>query len=106
MAQNEFISEKFLLQSPQALELYEHVGQSDRAAQMHSRLGRDLSSYMGYAGLTHIGRALEHFRAAMAVLGKGEERAPLGYLYVSSATAALCRSSSTPIPGWPHRLTA
>jgi class 3 adenylate cyclase len=68
-----------------ALKLYEELGQEKRAAQMHSRLGRDLSTF---PDTLDIDRALEHFRAAEAVLGQGEERAPLAALYVGLATAA------------------
>ena len=69
-----------------ALELYEELGQEERAAQMHSRLGRDLSTF---PATMDIDRALTHYRAAEAVLGQGPERAPLGHLYVSLASAAL-----------------
>ena len=70
----------------EALSLYEELGQQERAAQMHSRLGRDLSTT---GGRVDIPRALEHYRAAEAVLSKGPERAPLGHLYTGMASAAI-----------------
>ncbi len=36
-----------------------------------------------------MGRALDHYRAAEAVLSKCEERAPLCYVYIGLASAAL-----------------
>lgn len=77
---------KGIVYGERALALYDETGEVDRAAQMHSRLGRDLSTYP----LTmNIDRALEHFRAAEAVLDKGPERASLVVLYSGIATAAL-----------------
>jgi tetratricopeptide (TPR) repeat protein len=70
----------------QALRAYEDLGQHERAAQMHSRLGRNLSVF--WASMD-IDRALRHYRAAEAVLGQGPERTPLGYLYVGIASAAI-----------------
>jgi tetratricopeptide (TPR) repeat protein len=68
-----------------ALRVYEELGQAERAAEVHSRLGRHLSSY--YDAMD-IDRALAHYRAAEAVLGRGPKRAPLGDLYVGMASAA------------------
>jgi tetratricopeptide (TPR) repeat protein len=70
----------------QALQAYEALGKRDRAGQMHSRLGRNLSVFWGSMD---IDRALKHYRAAEAVLGQGPERTPLGYLYVGIASAAI-----------------
>ena len=66
-----------------ALRLYETLGNEQRAAQMHSRLGRDLSSFI----TLDIGRALEHYRAAEPVLSKGPETIALGAMYGGMATA-------------------
>jgi len=68
-----------------ALKLYEELGQEERSAQMHSRLGRDLSSF---PVSMDIDRALAHYRAAEAVLGQGPERASLAYVYIGIAAAA------------------
>ncbi len=68
-----------------ALALYEEVDQEERAAQVHSRLGGHLS---GRGGTVDLDRALEHYRAAEAVLSRGPERVPLGYLYTGMASAA------------------
>lgn len=72
-----------------ALVLYEEAGEERKAAQMHSRLGRDLTSRVGGQD---IPRALEHFRAAEAVLRKGPERASLGYVYTGMASIAVSQS--------------
>jgi class 3 adenylate cyclase/tetratricopeptide (TPR) repeat protein len=69
-----------------ALKLYEEAGLAERAAQMHSRLGRDLSLY---PETMDIPRAVAHLRAAEQVLAAGPRRAPLGYVYVSLATTAM-----------------
>lgn len=69
-----------------ALRLYEEAGMMERAAQMHSRLGRDLSVYVG---TMDIPRAIDHYRAAEKVLAAGPARAPLGYVYIGLATTAL-----------------
>ena len=69
-----------------ALKLYEELGQDERAARTHSRLGVVLTSN---AATMDVPCALRHFRAAEAVLGRGPEAAPLGHLYAGLATAAL-----------------
>ena len=68
-----------------ALRLYESLGQEEAAAEMHSRLGGALSVV---SSVWNIPRALEHFRIAEAVLGKGTESASLGRLYVGIAVVA------------------
>jgi ATP/maltotriose-dependent transcriptional regulator MalT len=70
-----------------ALALYEALGQEDRAAQMHSRLGVHLVNLN--PSLSEPQRALAHFRAAEAVLSRGRERVPLGFLYTGLAQAAV-----------------
>ncbi|HWO94685.1 MAG TPA: tetratricopeptide repeat protein, partial [Dehalococcoidia bacterium] len=67
-----------------SLALYEQLGDMDRAARLHSRLGRDLSSYA-----RDIDRALEHYRAAEPVLAAQGDSAALAYLYNGIATAAI-----------------
>jgi class 3 adenylate cyclase/tetratricopeptide (TPR) repeat protein len=69
-----------------ALRIYDELGQPERAARVHSRLGRDLSTFLP---TMNIPRALEHFRAAEAVLSNAIEGAPLGYLYVGLAAAGM-----------------
>ena len=77
---------KGIIFGERALKLYEEAGEVDRAAQMHSRLGRDLSTY---PPTMNIDRALEHFRAAEAVLAQGPERASLVVMYTGLANAAI-----------------
>ena len=69
-----------------ALTLYGELGEEERAAQVHSRIGRYLTSFQE---CMDVGRALDHYRAAEAVLSKCEERAPLCYVYIGLASAAL-----------------
>lgn len=77
---------KGIVYGERALALYEEAGEIDRAAQMHSRIGRDLSTY---PPTMNIDRALEHFRAAEEVLAQGPERASLVVMYTGIATAAI-----------------
>lgn len=77
---------KGIIFGERALKLYVEAGEVDRVAQMHSRLGRDLSTY---PPTMNIDRALEHFRAAEALLAQGPERASLVVMYTGIATAAL-----------------
>jgi class 3 adenylate cyclase/tetratricopeptide (TPR) repeat protein len=72
-----------------ALTIYEQMGQAERAAQMHSRLGRDMSTGTGSEDLTNIPKALDHFRAAEAVLTQGPERPAMAYLYIGIAAACV-----------------
>jgi class 3 adenylate cyclase/tetratricopeptide (TPR) repeat protein len=69
-----------------ALALYGQLGQTERVAQMHSRLGRDLSIH---PQAMDIPRAVAHYKAAEEVLAKGSVRAPLGYVYIGLATTAV-----------------
>jgi tetratricopeptide (TPR) repeat protein len=78
--------QKGIIYGERALALYEEAGDVEGAAQMHSRLGRDLSSY---PPTMNIDRALVHFRAAEAVLAKGPERASLVELHTGIAFAAI-----------------
>jgi class 3 adenylate cyclase len=69
-----------------ALALYEELGDEQRAAQVHSRIGLYLTSF---PESMNVNRALEHYRAAEAALSDGPERAPLCYVYIGLASAAL-----------------
>jgi len=77
---------KGIVYGERALALYQEAGDIDRAAQMHSRLGRDLSTY---PPTMNIDRALEHFRAAEAVLAQGPDRASLVVMYTGIANTAI-----------------
>jgi class 3 adenylate cyclase len=68
----------------EALAIHEQLGHEERAAQMHSRLGRDLSTFFDRSDLP---RAMAHFEAAEPVLRRGEQSAPLAAFYIGIATA-------------------
>ncbi len=73
-----------------ALRVREELGQVERAAQIHSRLGVALSTHIGEARLARymdIPRGLEHYRAAEAVFAQGEARPALVYFYTGLASA-------------------
>jgi predicted ATPase/class 3 adenylate cyclase len=70
----------------QALGLYKEMGQSERVAQMHSRLGRDLSTF---PDTMDIPRALLHYRAAEAILIEAPESSALGYVFFGLADTAI-----------------
>lgn len=71
-----------------ALALCERLGDDERAAQVHSRLGM-AHSLMDtiHAEFLDVTRAFEHFGAARTVLERGEVRAARGHLEVGVATA-------------------
>ncbi|HUR49981.1 MAG TPA: AAA family ATPase [Acidimicrobiales bacterium] len=69
-----------------ALELYESAGEQEKAAQVHSRLSRDLVSDVLHRD---FGRARRHFEAAEAVMTQGPERVARGHWLVGGATLAL-----------------
>jgi class 3 adenylate cyclase len=69
-----------------ALRLYEELDQSDHVAQMHSRLGRGLSSYPD--STMDIPRALSHYRAAEAIGSQIPEGIALGYVWYGMAVTA------------------
>jgi class 3 adenylate cyclase len=69
-----------------ALTLFEEMGDEERVAQAHSRLGAHLSTF---AATMDIPRAMEHFRAAESALSGGPERATLGYIHLGMAGAAV-----------------
>jgi tetratricopeptide (TPR) repeat protein len=71
-----------------ARELYEGLGDGERLAQVHSRLGM-AHSLMDtiYAEHLDIGAAFAHFEAARPVLAQGPPRRARGHLEVGIATA-------------------
>jgi class 3 adenylate cyclase len=69
-----------------ALAVHEELGNTRRAARVHSRLGRDLSTF---PDAMDINRAREHFRAAEAIFADEPESLAHGYLYVGIASAEL-----------------
>jgi len=71
-----------------ALALYAALGDEERVAQVHSRLGM-ASSLIDSIDAEHldITRAFRHFDAARAVLAQGPPRRALGHLEVGVATA-------------------
>ena len=72
----------------QALGLYEGLGDDERAAQVHSRLGMAHSLIDSiYAEHLDIARAFRHFDAAQAVLGQGPPRTARGHLETGVSTA-------------------
>jgi class 3 adenylate cyclase len=71
-----------------ALRLYEQLGDDDRVAQMHSRLGRDLATGTSPATID-IPRALAHLHQAEQILVRGPEGSALGYVYVGLALASV-----------------
>ncbi len=70
----------------EAARLFEDVGDDVGAATMRSRLGRALSSFDTWM---NIDEAIEHFKAAEAVLSEHLESAGLAHTYVGLASAAL-----------------
>ena len=71
-----------------ALRLYERLGDDERIAQMHSRLGRDLATGTSPATI-NIPRAVAHLRQAEQILAKGPEGSALGHVYVGLALASV-----------------
>ncbi|HKE98854.1 MAG TPA: BTAD domain-containing putative transcriptional regulator [Actinomycetes bacterium] len=70
----------------QALAGYLPAGEEGAAARVHSRLGMYLTTY---PDTLDVPAAAEHYRAAEAILARGPEQRPLGYLYVGMAMAAV-----------------
>lgn len=69
-----------------ALQLYEQLGQPDRVANVHSRLGSALSTLPESWDLP---RAVHHYRCAEAILAAGPPNAALGYVYAGLAQVAV-----------------
>jgi DNA-binding SARP family transcriptional activator/tetratricopeptide (TPR) repeat protein len=71
-----------------ALALYEQLGDQERAAQVHSRLGMAHSLIDSiYAEHLDVERAFNHFDAARPVLSRGPLRKALGHLETGVSTA-------------------
>ena len=71
-----------------ALALYEELGDTERAAQVHSRLGMAHSLIDSiYAEHLDVERAFSHFDAARKVLERGPLRKALGHLETGVSTA-------------------
>ncbi len=70
----------------QALRLYEGLGEERQAADIHTRLGRNLATFPATMA---IPRALDHYRAAGAILTRGPARSALGYVVFGLAATAL-----------------
>ncbi|HVW31817.1 MAG TPA: protein kinase, partial [Acidimicrobiia bacterium] len=68
-----------------ALTLYQQLGMAERAAQMNSRLGRNLATFTWYLD---IPRAQAHYRAAEAMLAGQPESSALGYVHLGHASTA------------------
>jgi len=89
-----------------ALALYEELGDRQRAAQMHSRLGREFASF---PNRYDIPRANEHYDAAEPVLAEEGDNAQLGILLVGrvrqrSATRKRARAACIrALPGGTQR---
>lgn len=69
-----------------ALELYESAGEEEKAAQVHSRLCRDLTSDVLHRDFA---RARRHFEAAAPTMTAGPERVARGHWLVGGVTLAL-----------------
>jgi DNA-binding CsgD family transcriptional regulator/tetratricopeptide (TPR) repeat protein len=69
-----------------ALQMYEQLGQTDRVAHVHSRLGSALSTLPESWDLP---RAAHHYRRAEAILADGPPSAALGYVYAGLAQVAV-----------------
>lgn len=69
-----------------ALALYCELGQAESAARMHSRLGRDLSTYFEVMDMP---RALDHLRAAEAIVGRSPSSPVLGDIHARRAGAGV-----------------
>jgi predicted ATPase/class 3 adenylate cyclase len=69
----------------QALQLYEELEMPERVAQMHSRIGRNLSSF---PWTMDIPRALHHQRSAEMILSSKPPGSGLGYAYAGQTASA------------------
>ncbi|HEY6298209.1 MAG TPA: AAA family ATPase [Candidatus Binatus sp.] len=69
-----------------ALKIYEESGQTERAALVHSRMGAALAMR---SAIRNPSEAMEHYRKAEAILGKGVDSARKANLYAGMAMAAL-----------------
>lgn len=78
--------EKGISYLERALAVYEELGETERAARVHSRLGRSLSSF---AQTLDVPRALDHLRKAEAVLAGEGDSPVLGAVYAGLASASI-----------------
>jgi eukaryotic-like serine/threonine-protein kinase len=69
-----------------ALRIYETLGEERHVAETHTRLGRNLATF---PATLDIPRALDHYRAAGAILTRGPARSALGYVVFGLAATAL-----------------
>jgi DNA-binding CsgD family transcriptional regulator len=69
-----------------ALQLYQQLGQADRVAHIHSRLGSALSTLPETWDLP---RAVHHYRSAEAILAVDPPSSALGYVYAGLAQVAV-----------------
>ncbi len=69
-----------------ALNIYEESGQTERAALVHSRMGAALAMR---SAISNPLDAMEHYRKAEAILGKGADSRSKANLYAGMAMAAL-----------------
>ncbi|HVE97940.1 MAG TPA: AAA family ATPase [Mycobacteriales bacterium] len=70
----------------QALATYEALGMAERAAQMHARLARDLTTYWH---IVDVDRAAAHLEAARATMQEGLARPAQGYWHSGIASLAV-----------------
>ena len=69
-----------------ALRIYEGLGQERQMAEVHTRLGRNFATF---PATMNIHRALDHYRAASAILTRGPTHSALGYVVFGLAATAL-----------------
>jgi class 3 adenylate cyclase len=81
-------------QLEEALAIHEELGNTARAAQIHSRLARDLCTYPERAD---IPRARSHCQAALRLVGEHDENAGVAALHVVVATVEF--QALNPQPG-------
>ena len=85
----------------QALTIYESLGRRDRVAQVHSQMGKLLTSRS--SSITDIPRAAEHYRKAQEILGQGPDRVPLAAVYAGLAEVALRLNRTDDGLAWSQR---
>ncbi|MDP9326035.1 MAG: AAA family ATPase [Candidatus Dormibacteraeota bacterium] len=77
----------------EALSIYHELGDVEREAQVHSRLGRNKSSHP-VDGVMDVPAAVEHFRIALELLPDAPLRATHGYIHYGLASAAIFTATS------------
>lgn len=78
----------------EALRLYESAGMTERAARVHSKLGRDRLTYWGPT--MDIPRGLQHLEAAEAILGRGAPTPVMASIDIAIATGELAQARAVP----------